>query len=371
MIEKDLNDPGIRRIYERRKEEIRAQHILLSVKPDASPEDTMRLYNKAMNLISRAKAGESFDTLAVQFSDDPSAKTGGGDIYYFTAGQMVGAFENAAYTMHKGEISAKPVRSAFGYHIIKINDRRPVRGMIKVRHLMARFAGANPDPTDTMNAYGRIEALQDSLKKGWDFGKLAVKLSEDGGSAPQGGDLGWFERRRWVLPFDEAAFNLKVGQVSGIVRTPYGYHIIKCDSAKPLPAFEDMKEDLKKLYQQHGYSDDYAEYIGKIKSDVHYSFSEDTFDAFAAQLDSTKTVGDSAWDASVTGEMRARTIMKINGREIPVDTVLSVLGARQEYRNSRCVEVNCSCGLTALRIHSYSKKNPPGWNNAILNSARS
>jgi peptidyl-prolyl cis-trans isomerase SurA len=334
MIEKELNDPGTRNIYERRKEEIRAQHILLSVKPDASPEDTARLYAKAMGLIHRAKSGENFDTLAVQFSDDPSAKTGGGDIYYFTSGQMVSAFEDAAYAMHTGEISSKPVRSPFGYHILKINDRQPVRGTIKVRHIMTRFQSPNPDSADAAGALARIKGLQDSLKKGWDFSKLAIKLSEDGGSAPQGGDLSWFERRRWVLPFDDAAFKLKVGEVSSIVRTPYGYHILKCDSSKPPPSFDEMKEDLKKLYQQHKYTEDYAEYIGKIKKDVQYSFNEDVFDEFSAQLDSAKSVGDSAWDASVSRVVRARTLMSINGKQILVDTILAVLEHRPEYKSA-------------------------------------
>lgn len=334
MIEKELNDPGVKKVYERRKEEIRAQHILLSLKPDALPEDTLRLYTKAMELIRRAKAGESFDTLAVQFSDDPSAKTGGGDIYYFTSGQMVTAFENAAYAMHKGEITSTPVRSPFGYHIIKVNDRQPVRGSIKVRHIMTRFQGANPDSADEAGALARMKGIQDSLKKGWDFNKLAIKLSEDGGSAPQGGDLGWFERRRWVLPFDETAFKLKVGEVSAIVRTPYGYHTLRCDSVKPPPSFQEMKEDLKKLYQQHGYNEDYAEYMAKIKKDVHYSFNEDTYEALVAQVDSAKSVGDSAWDASVSKEVRSRILMKINSKEIPVDTLLNVLDRRPEYKGA-------------------------------------
>ncbi|HZY09580.1 MAG TPA: peptidylprolyl isomerase, partial [Bacteroidota bacterium] len=89
MLEKELTEPGIQQLYERKKEEIRAQHILLSVKPDAPPEDTLTAYQKAMEIIHRVKSGEKFDTLVTKYSEDPGAKTNNGDIYYFTAGQMV------------------------------------------------------------------------------------------------------------------------------------------------------------------------------------------------------------------------------------------------------------------------------------------
>ncbi|MBI4811194.1 MAG: peptidylprolyl isomerase [Ignavibacteriales bacterium] len=334
MTDREITIPGVKKLYDRRKEEIRAQHILLKVTPEAMPEETLKTYNKAMDLIRRAKVGENFDSLAIQNSDDPSAKFNAGDIYYFTGGQMVTPFENAAYGMKKGEISQTPVRSTFGYHIIRILDRQPVRGSIRVSHIMTRFQKSASDSADTAAARIRIQSLQDSLKKGWDFHKLAVKLSEDAGSAPQGGDLGWFDRRRFVQPFDEAAFKLKAGEISPIIRTPFGYHLISCDSAKPVPPHAILSEDLKKIYQQQRYNEDYSSYLAKLKKDYQYQFNEEIFEKFISSLDSSKTTDDSAWAGTVPSEIKMKPLMVINGHQILLDTVIIVLEKRPEYQNT-------------------------------------
>ncbi len=334
MLEKELTEPGIRQLYDRRREEIRAKHLLLRVSPDASPEETLKVYNRAMDLIRRLKAGESFDSLAIKYSEDPSVKSNAGDIYYFTGGQMVTQFENAVYAMKKGELSERPARTPFGYHIIKITDRQPVRGSIRVSHIMARFQSAAADSADTTSALARIRGALDSLKKGWDFHKLAQKISEDAGSASKGGDLGWFERRRFVQPFDEAAFKLAVGEISPVVRTPFGYHLIRCDSAQALRSFEKMKDDLKKAYQQHRYADDYNEYLAGIKKQYNYSFDDSTFGKFVSLLDSTKSTADSAWAGGVTPEIGSQRIMMIGGGAIPLDTVIGRLDRNPDFRGT-------------------------------------
>ncbi|MBI5476870.1 MAG: peptidylprolyl isomerase [Ignavibacteriales bacterium] len=334
LIDREITEPGVQKLYDRRKEEIRAQHILIKTTPTSSPEETLKAYTKAMDLLKRAQAGESFDSLALHNSEDPSAKYNSGDIYYFTGGQMVTPFENAAFNMKKGELLSYPVRSAFGYHIIKILDRQPARGSIKVGHIMTRFQKSAADSADTASALVRIKSLQDSLQKGWDFHKLAIKLSEDAGSAPQGGDLGWFERRRFVQPFDEAAFKLTAGKISPIVRTPFGYHLILCDSAKPLPPYKNLREELKKLYQQQRYNEDYTLYISNLKKEFNYTLDENLLSSFISSLDTTKTTEDSAWAESIPVETRAKALMTINNKPISLDTIISILEKRPEYQNT-------------------------------------
>jgi peptidyl-prolyl cis-trans isomerase SurA len=333
ILDRELTEPGVKLLYQRRQEYVRPQHILVSLKPDASLQDTLEAYKKAMDIIRRATSGENFDSLAVQLSEDASSKSNRGDLYFITTGTLVKPFEDAMYAIPKGQIGSIPARSTFGYHVIKILDREPAR-LLKARHIMARFQSTTPDADDTAKAMERIKGFLDSLKKGWNLGKLATKLSEDPGSAPQGGDLGWFERRRWVQPFDEAVFALQVGQTSGIVRTPYGYHIIFIDSAKSLAPFVEMKEELKKMYQQHRYNDDFADYVANLKKETHYEFDEGTFSSLIAHLDSTQNVGDSAWDASVPQDVRGLPLMKINGKSTSLDTILIALNKRPEFRNT-------------------------------------
>lgn len=334
LVDKEITEPGVRRMYDRRTEELRARHILFSVKADAPPADTLRAFEKAADIINRLKAGERFDSLAHKFSEDPSVKANHGDVYYFTSGQMVASFENAAYGMKKGEFSAAPVRSPFGYHILFLDERHPSPGTIKVRHIMTLLRPPGSAAPDTAGALARITALQDSMKNGMSFEAVAAQYSEDQGTAGRGGDLGWFERKRFVPSFDEAAFNLKVGQVSGIVQTPFGFHLVRCDSTRPVPPYADIRDELKKQYQQTRFSEDYQNYIAKLKSEFGYAFHEDALSSLVAVLDSSKTTEDSAWDAGITPAINAMAVMTLDGKPVPVDTVLNVLRVRPELRNT-------------------------------------
>ena len=132
-------------------------------------------------------------------------------------------------------------------------------------HGRDRFPSATPAPDDTAKAYERIRRIQDSVAAGIDFADLARRNSEDGGSAPRGGDLNWFTRRRWVRPFDDTVMTLRVGQVSGIVRTSYGYHLIKCTDRRPLKPFEEMRQEVETMYQQRRFPDDNAAFLGRLR----------------------------------------------------------------------------------------------------------
>lgn len=332
IIDREITAQGVKRMYEQKQEEILSSYILVAVRPGATPEDTLKAMAKVTDALTRARAGENFDSLIVAFSDDPQMKAYGN--YYFTAGQLPSVYENAAYAMAKGEISAVPVRTPSGYVIIKVLDRKPNPGWRKVRHMMARFSSPMPDSADSASTYGRAREWKDSLDNGADFKTLASKVSEDQGSVAEGGDLGWFERRRWIQSFDEAAMKLQPGEISPIVGTPWGYHIIYCDSAKPMAPLTEQFAELKKAYQQLRYNEEYSNYITKTKEELKYSFQEDVFDAFIGMVDTTKSIADSAWDSGLTPEFRQRTAFSINGRGITVDTVLRILARRPEYRTT-------------------------------------
>ncbi len=115
-----------------------ASHILIKTNPDANPEDTLIAYEKVMKISDRFLTGESFEMIARGTSDDPSVKSNGGSLGYFTVFQMVYPFETGAYNTAVGEIS-DPVRSDFGYHIIKVTDRIPALGSMEVAHLFIQM----------------------------------------------------------------------------------------------------------------------------------------------------------------------------------------------------------------------------------------
>ncbi len=330
LTDREVTSPGVQKLYDRRKEEIRASHILISLAPEASQADSAAAYAKAYDVIRRLKGGADFGALAEELSQDPSAKQNKGDLYYFTGGQMVPVFEDSAYAMKVGEISSTPVRTPYGLHILKVVDRKPAPGEVQCSHIMIRFERQDPTPEDTAAALARIKAIRDSIAMGIDFAELAKRNSGDPGSAPRGGDLGWFTRRRWIQPFDEVAVIMKPGQVSGIVRTVYGYHIIKCTDARPLKSLEESRKELTQLYQQVRFQDDYRRYIDHLKKETGYSLNEPVASMLIACLDSTSSTRDSAWANTIKPELEKATLFRLGQRAVPVDSAVKLIRNRPD-----------------------------------------
>ncbi len=333
LTDRELVAPNVRKMYDRSREEIRASHILLTFRQGATAADSATIYAQAQDVIAQVKAGKDFGQLAVSLSQDPSVKQNQGDLYFFSTGRMVPEFEDAVYGLKKGEVTPAPVKSRFGLHIIKVTDRRQSIGELQCSHIMIRFTSQTPSPEDTAKAYARILAIRDSLVKGTAFADLAMRNSEDGGSSTRGGDLGWFARGRWPQPFDEAAFLLTPGKTSPIVRTAYGYHIILCTGVRPPKTFEESKQDLQNTYQQQRFQDDYAAYTAKVKKEVQYVRNDSIVNRFVNAFDSTKTVRDSTWEASLPRDFAAATMFKVLGHSISVDSVISMIKGHFEWSN--------------------------------------
>jgi parvulin-like peptidyl-prolyl isomerase/outer membrane protein OmpA-like peptidoglycan-associated protein len=216
---------------------------------------------------------------------------------------------------------------------VKVVDRKPAPGEVQCGHIMIRFDKQDPTPEDTLAAYEKIKALQDSLNAGIDFAGLAMRNSGDPSSAQRGGDLGWFTRRRWIQSFDEVAVAMKKGQISPIVRTIYGYHIIQCTDTRPPKTFDEAKKEVQQLYQQVRFQEDYNTFIGKLKKEVSFSLNQDAVARFLAALDSTKTTKDSAWAAAIPADVGAATMFTFGTRPVSVDSVVGLISGRQDLAN--------------------------------------
>jgi len=222
IIEKQLNEPGLKRLYERRKEELRVSHIM--IRPDTSGDDAAR--QKAAAILDSIKNGASYEEMAKKYSDDKFSGPSGGDIYFVTAGLLPYEFEDAMYSLNEGDIYPEPLKTRYGYHLIKVTKRQPRIPKIKARHILISFMNAE-NKMDSAGAKLTADSVLAELKAGKSFDELVQKYSDDTGTKEKMGDLGFFERRMMVKEFDEAAFNLEVGEISDIVQTNFGYHIIK------------------------------------------------------------------------------------------------------------------------------------------------
>lgn len=249
LTDSAMNEYLVKEAYERTINEIRASHILLRLEPNAKPSDTLAAYNKILALRKRIQNGESFEAVATgkNGSEDPSVRTNGGDLGYFTAFQMVTPFEDAAFNTPVGQLSM-PVRTKFGYHLIKVTDKRKSRGTIQAAHIMIA-TGQNASTTDIETARKKIQEIYDMLQKGEDFEELARKFSDDPSTSNKGGLLPVFgtgTNTRMVPVFEEEAFNIpNDGAFSQPVQTEYGFHIIKRISLTPVKDYESMHRELQ------------------------------------------------------------------------------------------------------------------------------
>ncbi len=287
LLEKQVVEPGIKQLYDRRKSELRVSHLM--IRPDSSGDEAARM--KAQNILDSIKAGKDFAEMVEKYTSDTYSRSTGGDIFYVTAGMLPSDFEDACYETPVGQIYQDVVKTNFGYHIVKVTEKKERIPEIRASHILIRTTN-DAGITDSAAAKMRVDSVKMMLDNGGDFAELAEKYSDDTGSKSQGGDLGFFQRRMMIKEFDEAAFSLKPGEVSDIVKTGYGYHIIKLMEVKPYPSFEENKEELKNLFKQLRYNAEQAKLIDKLKAKYSYKLNDESVSSAAAQTDTFKVTDD-------------------------------------------------------------------------------
>ncbi|WP_374398906.1 peptidylprolyl isomerase [Flavobacterium sp.] len=282
----------VREAYDRMQQEVRASHILVLVDEGASAEDTLKAYNKIIDIKRRLDAGEDFVKVAQQFSEDPSVKENNGDLGYFSAFRMVYPFENAAYKTNVGQAS-KPFRTRFGYHIVKVVDKRVNRGEVSVAHIMILKQG---EAAQQEKALATINDIYKKIQQGESFESLAQQFSEDKSSAPKGGVLQRFGSGQLSSEeFENVAFDLKTpNQISAPFESQFGWHIVKLIEKHPVRSYDEMKAELedkikrdersllitnslaKKVRSKYSFTKD-AKLIAKIKGTVNDEFYSQTW----------------------------------------------------------------------------------------------
>lgn len=307
----------IEEAYNRSLKEVKASHILISFDENIKGADTLAFYNKALDLKKRIEKGETFEAVAVANSQDPSVADNKGNLGYFSAFRMVYPFECAAYKTKIGQIS-NPVRTRFGYHLIKVTDVRDNKGEVTVAHIMI----LNPaDATDEAKAKAKqtIEDISKKLKQGENFEALANQFSEDKSSAVKGGLLQRFGTGQLSSEaFENVAFSLEnKGDISQPFESGFGWHIVKLIDKHPIKSIEDSKAELEskikrdersiiitntlanKLRSNYKFETDKVQFqnVEKIVTDAIYSQTwelpsdREAFKGQIAVLNKTKKIG--------------------------------------------------------------------------------
>ena len=306
LMDQEVTDELVYEAYERSLWEVKASHILIGLNPDASGQDTLLAYRKAMSIRERIVGGEEFDQVAAEVSEDPSAKANAGDLGYFSALWMVYPFENAVYCMEIGDVSM-PVRTQFGYHILILTDKRPARGKIQVASIWKAF---NFGMSDQEKARIKEEAhnIYLQLRSGADFNELFRKYSDDRNQSNRGDAGYWLGINEKEPVFEEAAFALKnIGDYTEPIETSLGYFIIRLLDRKPPESFEEAKSTL---YYKISRMPDRAmksetAVVDKLKKEYNFRINQPNYEEFYRLVD--PSIFESRWDPNPalnkTGEL--------------------------------------------------------------------
>ncbi len=272
LIKNTLQEGELMKAYNRMKEVVKASHILLQFPVNAGQEDSIAVFRMAQKLKAEAEAGADFNELAYEHSQDPSARENRGSLGNFTALQMVHQFEDAVYNLNVGDIS-EPILTDFGYHIIKLEDRKPNPGEIKVSHILVRTQTG--DPVAEERALRKVGDIYIELQKPESVWEEITKIySDDIGSKNSGGQLPWIGLGSVIPEFERVAFALnEVGEISPPVKSPYGYHIIRLDDRKPIAEYDEMEPLIKSRIMRDSRSTLIQSQVSSIQKS-RYNFEE-------------------------------------------------------------------------------------------------
>ena len=284
LEERRMLDPLTEQLYERSQTDVEFSHILFPFKGNPTERDRQIVEAKAREALKNVTA-KNFADKAKELSGDTYSKDKGGRIGYVSVPFPRGLhrLEEALYNAPIGKVVG-PVRSAAGYHLLLKHASRPARGEMEVAHLLIRTK------EDKAAARSRIEEARAALEAGDSFEDVARRFSEDKKTARNGGYLGFFGINRYDPAFEEAAFALtEDGQVSPMVETSAGLHLIRRISRKGNQPLSDQRPLLEKKVKADGrYVDAREQMLAELKEQYAVTTDEARFGRFAATLpDST------------------------------------------------------------------------------------
>ena len=302
LTDKETEENLLKEAYERTKYELNVSHILIRI--DENNNDTLDVYNK-LNSLREPLLNLPFEEFKNRFQKDEDLIIE--NLGYFSAFKMIYKFENMSYKTQVGEVS-RPFRTRFGFHILKVNDKRPSLGEITVGHIMTYKS--KPD------AFKRISNILDSINSGISFEYLAKKYSDDKNSSFKGGRLNPFSSGQInSIPFENAAFGLEnKNDISKPIETKYGWHIVKLYDKKSVQKFDEIKYQLlNKLKKSSRYSIISESFYDFLLSRYGLDYENSNLDYFVSILDSSYFKGE--WSVPEFFD-EEKTLIKVSNKRL-------------------------------------------------------
>lgn len=336
--------------YARKQESVKIAHIAFKLPENPTASDTLSVYEKAMEvrglLLNNKKKRLSFDDAARTYSDDPTVGDNNGVLGWVSVFRYLYPLECAAYSTPVGEVSM-PVRTHFGYHLVKVLDRCPSEGDVLTAHIML-FTSRENDSINQRAAY-LADSLSQRIKAGDDFVTLVRNHSQDRGSTGRDGQLPWFGRGEMASPeYEDIAFSLEKGEISEPFRSAYGWHIVQLQDKRPVRSLEELRDDLKHNVERDNRGRKIGiSFINKLKTKYGYVSDEAALlpvNAYASKL----SIEDRAFQDSVAS--LSLVLFTIGDKEYTTSDWANYLRTHKRKVNQSIPEE-----AVKERIHDYVK----------------
>ena len=248
--------------------------LLVAVPENSTEAEIKALGERAANLAQRARAGENFAELVKAFSQAPDRAANGGEMGLRPADRYPELFMDATRGLKTGEVAA-PVRSAAGFHVLKVLERRQINTLVvtqtRARHILLR-------PTAQLSqaqAVAKLSEVRQAVVSGKaDFAVLARQMSQDG-SAQQGGDLGWANPGMFVPEFEDVMNRLRPGQVGEPLVSRFGVHLIEVTDRRNAPMSDQEQRNLaRNVLREKKINESYATWVQDIRSRAYVEMRE-------------------------------------------------------------------------------------------------
>ncbi|MCZ7557958.1 MAG: peptidylprolyl isomerase [Bacteroidia bacterium] len=327
LYEQRLAEPALRTLYDRRLEEIKIQQLVVKWAPGEGPDaDTSMTWEKARVVESIIKAsGLPFDSLVTLYSDDGGKARTRGVIGWIIAGTTFPWLDDMIYDLQPGQVTPHPLRTVFGYHFFKVLDRKPARQRLRPAQILYRLDLEQRNDTTAGVAF--LGALRDSIQQGLaTFEELAMRHSQDTVSGPIGGDLGWMTRGTNIeANFEDALLNLQVGEVSRVVRTPFGLHLIKMLAEEAPEPLEKQKDHLRRIYRNERFATDFLHFTTQLRRQYNYAINANVVERLLGRIDSSHSTSTPGWDKALTREDRAAYLLRTDIGPVTVDEAVAFI----------------------------------------------
>jgi peptidyl-prolyl cis-trans isomerase SurA len=338
LFEKELTEPNITKMLERRKSECKIA-IIFTTFTQAPARDTAEAFKKINEAMQKIRNGEDFALVAKQYCDDATLADKGGLVdQWVTSGKIYREIEDAIYSLKPGEVYPEIISTPYGYFIVKLLDKQP-RYLIMAGHILFK----NVKEQDTLNKKDISNDILQQIKNGeLTFEQAAKTKSDDKYSGQNGGTFDdWysrstgFEKGKGLLnsTFGDVLYKLKDGEISDIVSTEFGKHIIKRYSSKDID-LDKEKEEIRKIYKRQYFDGDKQKYLDSVAQVMNFKINESNLSKLLSSIDTNKSNVTKTWADSLPSNILKQELYRINSQKFTIEDFVREMTTNPQLRGN-------------------------------------